>query len=305
MAASGSKKVIYGAIFANLGIAIAKFVASVFTGSSAMLAEGIHSMVDTTNGVLLLFGIGRSKRAPTAEHPFGYGKEVYFWAFIVAIMIFGLGGGFAIYEGIHHIQHPGEIGDPTWNYVVLGIAILLEGAAFTIAYREFKKAQGKSGILRGIRESKDAATFAILIEDSAAMAGLIAALIGVTLTQLTGIAEIDGVTSVVIGTILCVVAVFLANEARGLLVGEAIRPAELEAIKKLLDGHELINRYNEPRSMHLGPNEVLLTVDIDFKHGLDTRELELIIEKIEADIKTINPKIDKIYIETKGIAKPS
>ena len=254
-----------------------------------MMAEGIHSLVDTTNGLLLLYGIKRSKREPNAAHPFGHGKEVYFWAFIVAILIFGLGGGFAIYEGIHHVQHPGEIKDPLWNYVVLGIGIVLEGTAFTVAMRVFRKTRRGYGLIKSIRRSKDAATFAVIIEDSAALVGLILAMIGITITQVTGLAYVDGITSIVIGSLLCMVAVFLANEARGLLVGESMKPEELAKVKKLLDEHPQINRSTEPKTMHFGPQEILMAMDVDFKHALGTRDLELLIVDLENSIREINP----------------
>jgi cation diffusion facilitator family transporter len=214
--AGGSNLAIYGAIGANSLIAISKFTASFFTGSSAMLAEGIHSLVDTGNGLLLLLGIKRSQQEPDDLHPFGYGKEVYFWSFVVSILIFALGGGFAIYEGIHALQDPQVIEDPTWNYVVLGAAIAFESVALYLALKTFNKSRAKNtNLIRSIVKSKDAATFAVIIEDTAAVAGLLVALLGIFLSQELNNPYMDGAASIVIGTILLAVATFLARESKG------------------------------------------------------------------------------------------
>lgn len=301
MAGSNSKKAIIGAIVANTLIAISKFIASFFTGSSAMLSEGIHSLVDTANGFLLLLGIKRSKKEPDEKHPFGYGQEVYFWSFLVAILIFGLGGGFALYEGIHHTLHPSEPGNPIWNYVVLTLAMAFEGVALHLALKAFKTSRGNLGFVEAIRKSKDSATFAVIIEDSAALLGLMFAMIGVTLAQLTGNGIWDGISSIAIGLLLFTVSAFLAKEAKGLLVGEGMRPEELVALENLLNNHAKINRFETPKSLHFGPEEILLALDIDFQDGLTTDELEQEIYLIEKEIAALNPKITKIYIETKAI----
>ena len=225
MAAGGSNIAIYSAIGANILIAISKFIAAFFTGSSAMLAEGIHSLVDTGNGLLLLLGINRSKQAPDKMHPFGYGKEVYFWSFVVSILVFSLGGGFALYEGIHALQDPHLIEDPTWNYVVLFAALVFEGTALYLSLKTFNKSRAGSGnLISSIIRSKDAATFAVIIEDSAAVAGLAIALLGVFLSQQLQNPYLDGTASVLIGILLLVVATFLARESKGLLLGESARP---------------------------------------------------------------------------------
>ncbi|MFM1930775.1 MAG: hypothetical protein RL226_78 [Bacteroidota bacterium] len=297
--AGNSKIAIYGAIGANLGIAAMKFVASFFTGSAAMLSEGIHSTVDSFNGVLLLYGIKRSKREPDEKHPFGYGKEVYFWSFIVAMFIFALGGGMAIYEGIMHIVHPHATDDTMliWNYGVLIGAILLESVSFFLAFREFRKSIQGRGIVESLRASKDAATFAVLLEDTAALVGLVVALVGVTLSDLLNMPEIDGVTSIAIGLILCFVAFFLARETKGLLVGESATDIDLDGVRRILECNENIVQYNGLKTMHLGPDTVLLAIEADFSDDLSIHAVEAEIVAIEKKIKEQIPHISKIYIE--------
>ncbi|WP_306639740.1 cation diffusion facilitator family transporter [Sanyastnella coralliicola] len=301
--AGNSKIAIYGAIGANLGIAIMKFVASFFTGSAAMLSEGIHSTVDSLNGVLLLYGIKRSKRDPDTKHPFGYGKEVYFWAFIVAMLIFAIGGGIAIYEGIEHIKHPAEsTGNKMWKYGVLIVAIILEGISFYIALREFKKSKPEKATWMGaLRQSKDAATFAIILEDSGAMFGLIIALIGVSLSDFLEMPMIDGITSVVIGILLCVIAIFLARETKGLLIGESAVHNDLKVVREILDSDEWVLKYRDVNSMHLGPATVLLAMEVDFSDDMDNPAVEAEILTIEQRIKEKLPHISKIYIESTSI----
>ncbi len=223
--AGKSKISIYGAITANVLIAISKFLAAFFTGSSAMLAEGIHSVIDTGNGLLLLLGISRSSRTADESHPFGYGKEIYFWSFVVSILIFSLGGGFAIYEGVHTLGNPEDIENPVWNYSVLGAAMVFEGTSLIIAIREFRKSNPSGGLVSNIIKSKDPANFAVIIEDSAAVAGLLIALLGVFLSVQLENPYLDGVASLLIGAVLLGVATFLARETKNLLLGESARPA--------------------------------------------------------------------------------
>ena len=226
MATASSKFVIYAAIGANLAIAIMKFVAAALTGSSAMVSEGIHSLVDTGNGGLLLFGIHKSKQPADATHPFGYGKELYFWSLIVAVLIFGVGGGISIYEGIAHLLHPRPLEDPFWSYLVLGFAAVFEGLVFVIAFRAFQALKGEDeSIWQAIKSSKDPTTFTVLFEDAAAMLGLIFAFVGIFLAYQFENPYLDGVASVCIGLLLAAVAVVLAYESKGLLVGEGTGPA--------------------------------------------------------------------------------
>jgi len=233
MASHSSKRAIHAAIGGNLAISIMKFIAAAFTGSSAMLSEGIHSLVDTGNSGLLLLGIHRSRKAADAAHPFGHGKELYFWSLIVAVLIFGVGGGISTYEGILHMLHPAPLQDSTWSYVVLGLAVVFEGVVLVIALREFRKQTEKGESLwRAVRSSKDPATFTVLFEDAAALLGLLAAFAGIFLSHRLDLPWEDGATSIVIGLILGSTAGFLAYESKGLLVGEGADPKTLEAIRR-------------------------------------------------------------------------
>jgi cation diffusion facilitator family transporter len=219
--ASGSKKIIIAALIGNSLISITKFIAALITSSSAMLSEGIHSLVDTGNQILLLYGLKQAKRPADENFPFGHGKEVYFWSFIVAILIFALGGGISIYEGIQHMRHPKPISNPVINYIVLGLALIFEGAAWCFAFREFNRAKGKWGYIEAVQRGKDPSMFVVLFEDSAAMLGLLVAFAGIGLTQMTGILYFDGAASIIIGLILIGTAIWLAYETKGLLIGES------------------------------------------------------------------------------------
>ncbi|MBD3162075.1 MAG: cation diffusion facilitator family transporter, partial [Candidatus Latescibacteria bacterium] len=258
--AASSKRVIYAALIGNSLIAVTKFIASAVTGSSAMLTEGIHSLVDTGNQVLLLHGLRRSRRPADAAFPFGHGKEVYFWSFVVAILIFALGSGISLYEGILHVMHPGEVTNPLVNYIVLGLAIAFETGAFLVAAREFSHARGDRGVLEAIRHGKDPTLFVVLFEDGAALLGLFAALVGVGLTHYTGDAVFDGIASIVIGVILGATAIWLALETKGLLIGESAEPAVVQGIREILEEREEVLHVNELLTMHLGPRSILVNV---------------------------------------------
>lgn len=306
MAAGGSNIAIYGAIGANILIAVSKFIAASFTGSSAMMAEGIHSLVDTGNGMLLLLGIKRSKQKPDKMHPFGYGKEVYFWSFVVSVLIFALGGGFALYEGIHAIQDPHVIENPTWNYAVLSAAILFEGIALFVALKTFNKSRkNKRNLVKNIIKSKDAATFAVIIEDTAAVTGLAIALLGVFLSQQLNNPYIDGIASVVIGLLLLSVATFLANESKGLLLGESATPETISEIEKILSKNINIKDWNLPQTMHFGPNNVLLVVEIDLIDDLNLEQAERTMDSLRLEIKHKQPKIQQVYIQTTDLEESS
>ncbi|MFZ0491324.1 MAG: cation diffusion facilitator family transporter [Salegentibacter sp.] len=299
MAAGGSNIAIYSAIGANILIAISKFIAAFFTGSSAMLAEGIHSLVDTGNGLLLLLGINRSKQAPDKMHPFGYGKEVYFWSFVVSILVFSLGGGFALYEGIHALQDPHLIEDPTWNYVVLFAALVFEGTALYLSLKTFNKSRaGSRNLISSIIRSKDAATFAVIIEDSAAVAGLAIALLGVFLSQQLQNPYLDGTASVLIGILLLVVATFLARESKGLLLGESARPEVLNSVEKILARNINVKDWAMPQSMHFGPDSILLIIEVDLRDDLYLEQAEKTMESLRLEIKKLHPQITQVYIQT-------
>ncbi|RSV45507.1 cation transporter [Sphingomonas sp. ABOLE] len=288
--------VLYAALAANVGIAVAKFVAAAITGSSSMLTEGVHSLVDSFNQILLLYGQRRAKRPPDAEHPFGYGRELYFWAFVVAILIFGLGAGVSVYEGWLHILDPEPLRDPLVNYIVLGIATAMEGTSWVIAIREFRAGKGDCGWWNAIRESKDPAGFIVLFEDSAALAGLVVAGVGVWASHAWGDPRIDGAASIVIGLILAAVATLLAREAKGLLIGERANPELIAQVRAMLEAEPRITAVNHVRTIHTAPDRVFVAISADFDDGLAMGEAETLIERIEAKLKAALPQLSSIYI---------
>jgi cation diffusion facilitator family transporter len=288
--------VLYAALAANLGIAVAKFVAAAITGSSSMLTEGVHSVVDSGNQLLLLYGQRRAKRPPDAEHPFGYGRELYFWAFVVAILIFGLGAGVSVYEGWKHIAAPEELRDPLVNYIVLGVAMLLEGTSWGIALKEFAASKGEMGWWQAVRESKDPAGFIVLFEDSAALAGLIVAGVGIWASHAWNDPRIDGAASIVIGCILAAVAILLARESKGLLIGERANPEVVECVRAMLESQPEIVRVNHVRTIHTAPDRIFVAVSADFADDLTMGKGETLIETIEQQLKAQMPMLSSIYI---------
>lgn len=293
-----SKIVVYAALAGNLAIAATKYVAFFLTGSSAMLTEAIHSTVDTGNQGLLLFGMARAKKPPSPSHPFGYGMELYFWSFVVALMIFALGGAFSIYEGIHKIQNPEPIERVWVNYLVLGFAILFEGMSFLVAWREFKVLRKGAPFLRSLLVSKDPSIFAVLLEDGAALAGLVIALLGVTGATVLGLAWADGAASIGIGLLLVAVAIFLANETRSLLTGESASPAIIQAVKDALNADPRIESVAEVLSMHFGPQEILLGVTLDYRDDLTAVQIEDASDHFAGVIRGIDPRITRVFVRS-------
>lgn len=301
MSAKGSKLAIYGAIAANIAIAISKFIAASVTGSSAMISEGIHSVVDSFNGLLLLYGLKKSKKPADKKHPFGYGKEIYFWSFVVALLIFALGGGIAIYEGIIHLQHPVKVENVMVNHIVLGMAILFEGSSLFVAVREFNGSFTLKGLLKKIKKSKDSASFAVIIEDVGAIVGLVVALLGLLAGDFFDFAFADGLASIIIGLILSGMAVILATETKGLLLGESLSDEDLQKIKTILDRHPEILKYGLIKSIHFGPESVMLGLEVEFIDTLSIDDAERETLVIEKEIRNCCSHIDKVYIEAKDI----
>jgi cation diffusion facilitator family transporter len=302
-----SKLAIFASIGANVSIAIMKFIASFFTGSSAMLSEGIHSLIDTTNGLLLLFGIKKSKLAPDKNHQFGHGMEIYFWSFIVAIFIFSLGGGVALYEGFKHLFEPHtEIDDSAkmmfWNYGVLLGAVLFEGASLWIAWRDFRKENPK-GFISAMAKSKDAPSIAVIIENGAAVIGLVIAFIGVSLTYLFRDPMYDALSSILIGLLLSFVAYFMARETKRLLIGESALDEDVKDIKFVLSQYSQLEDYGDIKTMHLGPKDIMLGVSVNFKDNLSVKEIEPIIYDIKKKIMEKNSDFKHIFIETNSYNK--
>lgn len=302
MAGHKNKRVIYAALAGNSAIAVMKIAAAMHTGSSAMLSESIHSIVDTGNQALLLYGIHRAARPADERHPFGYGRELYFWAFVVAILIFAVGAGVSIYEGIHKVQSPEPITNVAINYAVLSIAMLFEGAAWWVAYRALDSTRGNRSLFAAVRASKDPSVFTVLLEDTAAMLGLVAAFIGIALGQWLDIPELDGVASIVIGCILAGTAILLAQETKGLLIGEGADPEVVREISRVLTAHSAIDRVNEILSMHQGPDDILVNVSVEFRDGLEIGEVERHTAAIEREIKARIPGARRVFIEAQSAA---
>jgi len=299
---TGSKKAIYAAIAANLVIAVSKFVAAGLSGSSAMLSEGIHSLVDTGNSGLLLLGIRLSQRPADEEHPFGHGKELYFWTLLVAVIIFAGGGGISIYEGILHLLHPHALEDPTWSYAVLAIAAVSEGGSMRIAWREFRRANGVAPSLPAIRASKDPSTFTVLFEDAAALAGVAVAFIGIFLSQALENPYLDAIASIVIGLILVTVATVLVFETRRLLIGEGMSRADIASIRRAAEADPAVERVRRQLTTYFGPDTVLLNMDIQFRPDLPSGEVEDAVDRIERAIRRDHPEVKTIFIEAESFA---
>ena len=292
-----SRIAIYGAIAANVAIAVTKFAVAGVTGSSAMLSEGIHSAVDTFNGGLLLIGLKRSQRPATPEHPFGHGKELYFWSLIVAVLIFGLGGGVSFYEGVQHIRHPEPLRDPLWNYIVLAAATVFEGASFTVALRQFLKEAGDTPFWEALRRSKDPTNYTVLAEDAAALMGLLVAAVGIALSHRFAMPELDGAASLVIGVLLAGVAILLIRESHGLLIGEGIRPETARAIRSLALAQPTVREVGRVLSMYIGPDDVLVTMDLDFADGTAAADAGAAIAAVERQVRERFPMIKRLFIE--------
>lgn len=300
MAGHESTRVLLTALAANVGIAVAKFGAAAITGSSAMLTEGVHSLVDSTNQVLLLYGTKRSRRAPTAMHPLGYGRELYFWSFVVAILVFSLGAGVSLYEGILHLLHPEPTEDLLVAFIVLGVAIALEGWSTLAALREFNSQRGRKSVFRAIRDTKDAPNLIVLLENSGAIAGLVIAGLGITLSALTGSPMFDGIASVLIGLVLAATAVMLLVEAKGLLIGEAADPELVKELRRCIEKHPEIVAVRELLTVHQAPDMVVAIVSADFEDAISARAVEQTVAAIEQEVAQMFPVVTRVYIRPLG-----
>jgi cation diffusion facilitator family transporter len=306
VASSGSKKVVLIALAANLGIALAKFAAAAWTRSSAMLSEAIHSLVDTSNQALLLYGIARSQRPADANHPFGHSRELYFWSFVVAVLLFSMGAGVSIYEGIEKLRDPHPISDFWINYIVLGVALALESLSAYKALSEFSARRGARGWFAALRATKDAALFTVVLEDLAALTGLLIALIALLCVQHLGWDRADAIASIAIGLLLASVAAFMSIEIKSLLVGEAANPKVLAGIEAIFAAEVRptgpLVAINEIRSMHLGPEDVLVAASVDAVDGLPAEKVEALTTRLERTIKARFPEVRRLYIETQSAA---
>lgn len=301
--ASGSTRTILIALGANVGIAVAKFGAAAFTGSSAMLTEGVHSLVDSTNQLLLLHGRRRAVKPADALHPFGYGRELYFWSFVVAILVFALGAGVSIYEGVLHILAPEPATDPLVAFVVLGVAFALEGWSTVAALADFNRARGDASLIAAVRETKDAPTLVLLLENTGALVGLAVAALGLTLSLLTGNPFWDGLASVLIGLVLAVLALVLLFEAKGLLIGESADPALIAAISKAATAHQGVVRVHQVLTLHVAPDMVTAIISADFDDSITARAVEDIILAIQGEVATRFPLVTRLFIEPRNSAR--
>ncbi|TIN51306.1 MAG: cation transporter [Mesorhizobium sp.] len=294
---SGSKRVIYAALAGNVAIALTKFAAAFFTGSSAMLSEGVHSLVDTGNGALLLYGMRRAARPPDRTHPLGHGRELYFWSFIVALLVFALGAGVSFYEGVIHIIAPEPVVNAKVNYIVLGLSFLFEGSSWLVALKEFRQQKGKQGWFQAVRRSKDPSVYTVLFEDSAALLGLVVAFAGILTSELLAIPELDGAGSIGIAVILGATAIFLARESKGLLIGEPASPEVQRKVLAIADQDPAVQRANGILSVHIGPEEIVAGLSIEFEDHLTAPEIETCVERLESRLKKDMPEITRLFVK--------
>ena len=300
-----SQKSIYSALLANVLIAITKFIAGAFTNSASMISEGIHSTVDTVNQLLLLYGIKRSKKPADKYHPFGYGKELYFWSFIVSILIFGLGGGLSVYQGIQHMIHPEPMGDPTWNYVVLVLSFIFEGSSLIIAVREFNALRGDKPMWQAIVGSKDPSSFLVLFEDGAAVLGLVIVFVLMQLSHALNLPVLDGLASLLVGLLLIFVSLILARESRSLLMGEGIAMDTQRKIIALAEEDPAVMKVISVLSTYQSPDDVVLVLVVHFKAGLETEDITDTIERVAGNIRKQYERVHYVLIQPQSPIKKS
>ena len=294
---------IYAAIAGNVAIAVTKFVAAAFTGSSAMISEAIHSVVDTGNGLLMLLGVRKSRKPPDADHPFGHGHELYFWTLVVGVLVFAVGGGMSTYEGILHILHPRVPENPVWSYATLGVATVFEGTTWLFGWKAFSSERGRRGVLQTIHETKDPSSFTVLLEDSAALLGLVFAFLGIFLGQQFELPYLDGVASVVIGLLLCGVAGLMVYESKGLLIGEGLDPQSLKSIRALVETDPAVERVRHLHTMYLGPHEVLLTIELSFDSQLSVGEMRKAIRGLVSAIQSQHPDVKQVFFGAESLSE--
>ena len=299
---SSSTKVVYAALLGNLLIASIKFAAAVWTSSSAMLSEAVHSLVDTINELLLLYGMHRSRRPPDSAHPLGHGRELYFWSFIVALMVFGLGAGVSLFEGVNHILNPVPMEDPTVNYVVLGFSFVFESGSWWVAFKAFRAAKGRRGYLEAIGEAKDPTTFTVLFEDSAALAGLLIAFAGIWASQVFDMPKLDGVASLGIALVLAVAGAALARRTKQLLIGEGAQPELRRSILAIASRHAGIATANGVLTSQLGPDQVVVALSAEFEDSLTTSQIEDCVRSLEEEIRSAHPEVSLLFVKPQTAA---
>ena len=303
--ARGGRVAVLAAIAGNIAVGIVKFIAAAISGSVAMLSEGIHSLVDSGNGILVLFGMKRSKKEPDYQHPFGYGKELYFWTMIVALLIFLLGGCISIYQGLASLRAVAAgtkvMGDMTMNFIVLAAGMVIEGTTLTIAVRQFNLARGEVGPLRFIHDTKDPSLYTVVLEDSAAELGLLAALIANVIYVTTGDMHADGIASIFIGVLLCAVAMILLGETKGLLVGEGMKHGSLDEIREIVEADPRVVSCGRILTMYMGPDSLLITIDATFRGDISARAVLRAVDDIESKLKARWPQTTRVFIEAESL----
>lgn len=294
---------IFAAIIGNVLVAATKFVAAFFTGSSAMLSEGLHSAVDTGNGILMLVGVRKSQKPPDKQHPFGHGRELYFWSLVVAFSIFAVGGGVSIYEGILRLNRPTPIENAVWNYAVLGASMIFEGTSWYFGWLAFSTTRRGQTVVEAIRDSKDPTNFTVLLEDSAAMIGLVIAFLGVFLGYEFGIWYFDGIASILIGILLCTIALILGKESRSLLIGEAADEETLRGITEIATNDPNVESVTKLLTIYIGPDDVAATLELKFKKTISSADLRHSARSIELKIRERFPAIKRVYYEAESLTR--
>lgn len=297
MADSSSKTVVYAALAGNLLVAVTKGVAAAVSGSSSMLSEAVHSLVDTGNELLLLYGMHRAAKQATPEHPIGYGRELYFWSFIVAVLIFALGAGVSIFEGFAHIRNPEPVEQAWVNYAVLALAFVFEGASWVMSLRQYRAAMGDLGFFEAFRKSKDPPSFMVFFEDSAALVGIVLAAGGTYASDSLGLPVLDGVASIAIGVVLAVVAVLLARESKSLLIGERADRQLSDAILQVAGGHPAVMRANGLITVQMAPDQIVVALSLEFADELRTPQIEQAVTEIEASVKAAHPEVVSLFVK--------
>jgi len=304
-ARGASRKVVYAALLGNLLVGFTKLAAAVVTGSSAMVSEAVHSFVDTGNEVLLLYGLHRAARPADARHPLGHGRELYFWSFIVTLVIFGLGAGVSIYEGVLHVLSPAPMTNPVVNYVVLGLALVFETGSFAVAVKAFRARRVRRGFLEAVRDSKDPTIFIVLFEDSAALVGIGLALVGVAASEVLRLPVLDGVASIAIGVVLALVAAYLARESKGLLIGEPAESGVVASICAIARAQPGIEHTTGLFTVHLGPDQVVAAISVDFTDDLSAGDVEAIVATLEERVRKAHPEIVSLLVKPQArVARP-
>lgn len=300
--AQDGKTAVVAAILGNFAIAVTKFFAAAISGSSAMLSEAIHSLVDTGNGGLILLGLHNSRKPPDSEHPFGHGRELYFWTLMVGVLIFGVGGGMSIYEGLTHLADPKPIADAKSNYIVLGISAVFESVTWVFGWKAFSKERRGRGVIQAIHNTKDPTSFSVLLEDSAALIGLSVALLGIFLSRYFNQPMLDGAASIVIGGLLCVIATIMVYESRGLLIGEGVDHQTLESLRTIVEGDQAVAHVQHLHTIYQSPRRVLLVIQLRFHDHISAVDVRNAVRRLESNIRARYPEIKYVFFGAESIA---